>query len=158
MRATVACFAVLLMAPTLVAQTTGRASGAEGAIAAVIKQYADGLNGAGNLELVLKSFEPDGMWMPPNQPAVKGEQDLRRWYLNYWRQTVAKLQFTPELIRTEGRLAYAQVHVTGTTTSKAGGSVREQDNKALFVLRQSSDGSWKIAHYAINSNKPLPTP
>jgi len=141
-------------AVTLGAQDTRQSNPTEAAVAAVIRQYNQGLN-EGNLDMVLKAFLPDGVWMAPNQPSVKGEQELRKWFLNYWSQTVAKLQFTPELIRSEGRLAYAVAHVTGTTTPKAGGAPREQDNKTVFVLRQGNDGSWKIAHYILNGSKPV---
>ena len=141
---------------TPVAQEARQSSPTEAAVAAVIKQYNQGLND-GNLDMVLKAFLPDGVWMAPNQPSVKGEQELREWFLNYWSRTVAKLQFTPELIRSDGRLAYAVAHVTGTTTPKAGGAPREQNNKTVFVLRQGNDGSWKIAHYILNGSNPVQT-
>jgi uncharacterized protein (TIGR02246 family) len=141
---------------TPLAQDTRQSSPTEAAVAAVIKQYNQGLND-GNLDTVLKTFLPDGVWMAPNQPSIKGQEELRKWYLNYWSRTVAKLQFTPELIQSDGRLAYAVAHVTGTTTPKAGGAPREQDNKTVFVLRQGSDGSWKIAHYILNGSKPVGT-
>jgi ketosteroid isomerase-like protein len=49
------------------------------------------------------------------------------------------------------------VAVTGTTTPKTGGTPVQQDNKALFVLHQGSDGVWRFARYAINCNKPIAT-
>jgi uncharacterized protein (TIGR02246 family) len=134
------------------AQGTRAANATEAAIAAVIAQYNRGLND-GDLNAVVTAFAPDGVWMVPNAPSVSGEA-FRQWYINYWNNTVAKLQFTPELIRVEGKMAYAVVRITGTTTPKAGGASRQQDNKTIFVLRQGTDGNWKIAHYILNSNKP----
>lgn len=140
------------MASTLAAQETRQNGPNETAIAAAIAQYNRGLND-GDLNAVVTAFTPDGVWMVPNAPAVSGEA-FRQWYINYWKNTVAKLQFTPELIRVEGSMAYAVVRITGTTTPKAGGASRQQDNKTLFVLRRGGDGAWKIAHYILNSNKP----
>lgn len=155
MRRAITSLAIITMASTLVAQETRQGSPAEAAIAAVIAQYNRGLNG-GDLNMVVTAFHPDGVWMAPNQPSVMGET-LRQWYINYWNNTVAKLQFTPELIRVDGRLAYAVVRITGTTTPKAGGPSRQQDNKTIFVLRQGSDGAWKIAHYILTGNRPAET-
>lgn len=143
---------VTVLAAPLTAQEARPANPTEAAIAAVIAQYNRGLNG-GDLDAVVTAFAPDGVWMVPNAPSVSGEA-FRQWYINYWNNTVARLQFTPELIRVEGTMAYAVVRITGTTTPKAGGASRQQDNKTLFVLRQGTDGAWKIAHYILNSNKP----
>ncbi len=143
-------FVTVLAAP-LGAQAARQAGADEAGIAAAIAQYNRGLND-GDLNAVVTAFTPDGVWMVPNAPSVSGE-GFRQWYINYWKNTVAKLQFTPELIRVEGSMAYAVVRITGTTTPKAGGASRQQDNKTLFVLRRGGDG-WKIAHYILNSNKP----
>ena len=74
------------------------------------------------------------------------------------KNTIAKLEFTPVLVRISGRMAYVDVHVTGTTTPKAGGAPRQQDNKGVFVLLQGNDGTWKTASYVLNSSRPAPTP
>lgn len=142
---------VTAMAATAAAQESRPNGPNETAIAAAIAQYNRGLND-GDLNAVVTAFTPDGVWMVPNAPSVSGEA-FRQWYINYWKNTVAKLQFTPELIRVEGSMAYAVVRITGTTTPKAGGASRQQDNKTLFVLRRGGDGAWKIAHYILNSNK-----
>ena len=152
MRWALSMLLVTAMVSAPAAQGTRQSGADEAAIAAVVAQYNRGLNG-GDLNAVVTAFHPDGVWMVPNATSVSGEA-FRQWYINYWNNTVAKLQFTPELIRVEGSMAYAVVRITGTTAPKAGGALRQQDNKTLFVLRRGGDGAWKIAHYILNSNKP----
>jgi uncharacterized protein (TIGR02246 family) len=149
---------VLLVATVAVTRAQDARSNATGdAIRKVVADYNQALNGA-DLQRIVKVFEPDAVWMPPNQPAPTGEQAIRQWFQNYFSQTVANLKFSPVEVETAGRWAFARVAVTGTTTPKAGGSSVQQDNKALFVVHQGTDGAWRIARYIINSNKPLSPP
>jgi uncharacterized protein (TIGR02246 family) len=122
----------------------------------VVADYNRELN-ACNVEGIVKSYEPDGIFMPPNTPAAVGDAGLRVWAKNYCSRTVANLKFAPVESQTIGDWGWLRVAITGTTTTKATGMVTQQDNKALFVVHRGSDGAWRISRYAINSNKPAVT-
>src|SRR5688572_24472773 len=125
MKSIVVALSITVIAISSLPAQESSPAAAEKAVAAVIAQYNRGLN-TGDLDAVVEVFGPDGVWMALDQPAVSGEA-LRQWFINYWKNTVADLKFTPELIRIEGSMAYAVVNITGTTTPKAGGPSRAQD-------------------------------
>ena len=143
-----------------VATTVVRAQDSTSDDAAIRKPVADynrGLNTC-DVEVAVKAWERDGVFMPPNQPAVEGEQALRAWYKNYCSRTVANLTFAPTEARRFGDWAWLRVAITGTTTSKASRTVTQQDNKALFIVHRGADGTWRIARYGLNSNKTAAAP
>jgi uncharacterized protein (TIGR02246 family) len=153
MRTSIVTLAVLCATVIVTPAQESRSNAAEDAIKKVIADYNRGLN-ACDVEAVVKVWEHDGIFMPPNQRAAEGEQSLRAWYTTYCSRTVAKLKFAPVEVRQTADWAWARVAVTGALTNKATGTVTLQDNKALFVVHRGIDGTWRIARYAINSNKP----
>ena len=144
--------AVALLSGTALVSAAQQSNAIDAAIAKPVADYNRGLNTC-DVDLAVKAWERDGIFMPPNQPATQGEQALRAWYKNYCNSTVANLKFTPVEMQRFGDWAWLRVAITGTTTSKATSRATQQDNKALFIVHRGADGAWRIARYGLNSNK-----
>jgi ketosteroid isomerase-like protein len=129
----------------------------DAAIRKPVADYNRGLNTC-DVESAVKAWERDGVFMPPNQPAVEGEQALRSWYKNYCSRTVANLKFAPVEARRIGDWAWLRVAISGTTTSKSTGMVTQQDNKARFsscTVQPTAHGeSHATVSTAINRLRP----
>jgi uncharacterized protein (TIGR02246 family) len=141
---------------TVVALSAQGSSAADDAIKKVVADYNRELN-ACRVEGIVNAYERDGVFMPPNQPAAVGQAGVRAWAKNYCSRTVAKLKFVPIEVQRMGDWAWLRVAISGTLTTKATGAMTQQDNKALFIVHRGTDGTWRIARYAINSNKPAGT-
>ncbi len=118
----------------------------------LLTQYQQVLN-AGSVDGVMKLYTVDGVFMPTDAPAQSGAPAIRQYYeRETFGSTSYKLTFTPVEVTTTGDWGFARVNFTGTTSPKGGGSPVRIDNKALFILRRTTDGSWRIARYIFNRN------
>ena len=124
------------------------------AINKVLGDYESALN-AGNLDSVMPLYADDAVLMPLNAPVQVGEQAIRAFYqTNIFEQLTLDLTFTPAETEILGEWAFVRADITGTVTDKDSIEPDQVDNKAMFLLRQDDDGSWKIARYIFNDNNP----
>jgi len=124
------------------------------AINKVLGDYESALN-AGNLDSVMPLYADDAVFMPVNAPVQVGEQAIRAFYqTNIFEQLTLDLTFTPAETEILGEWAFVRADITGTVTDKDSIEPDQVDNKAMFLLRQDDDGSWKIARYIFNDNNP----
>lgn len=148
----------MLLAASSSAYSQDRTSDADaGPLRRVLADYNRGLNNC-DVEALLKVWEPDGVFMAPNQPAAEGTRQLRASYQDYCARTKADLTFTPTEVQQAGDWGWLRVAATGTLRNLRAGVVTRQDNKSLIVVHRGADGTWRMARYAINSNTPAAPP
>jgi ketosteroid isomerase-like protein len=90
----------------------------------------------------------DGVILPPNLPPRQGQSALREWFANF---PATSVSFTS--IAIDGAAGIAYDRGTYEATSKEG---TVTPGKYLWIWRQQSDGSWRVAIAMWNLNAPAP--
>jgi uncharacterized protein (TIGR02246 family) len=125
------------------------------AIEEVLNQYAVSTN-AGDLELWLSLHADDVVKMPPDAPAIFGNEDLRANFKPAFDNFNTSCVIYPEETQVSGDLGFARGTYSILITPKAGGETINlmPDGKYLTIFKRQADGSWKISHDCYNSNVP----
>jgi ketosteroid isomerase-like protein len=99
-------------------------------------------------------FATNAVVLPPNAPAVEGQDAIRQWIqkeLTEWFTRDAR--FIPGPMQVSNGWAMRRFGITGKRVSKNGGATTEFDNKYLDILQKQSDGSWKFVSRMWSSNR-----
>jgi uncharacterized protein (TIGR02246 family) len=125
------------------------------AIEEVLNQYAVALN-TGDLELWLSLHADDVVKMPPNAPAIFGQDALRAKMEPAFDNFTFEMALYPEQAQVSGDLGFARGNYTVSMTPKAGGEtiITMPDGKYSTICKRQADGSWKIYIDCYNSNVP----
>jgi ketosteroid isomerase-like protein len=118
-------------------------------------QYAYAV-GTGDVDLWISLWDKNGVQMPPNQPALKGTDNIVVRRRKGAEAFNAQMEIRSEEIVVEGDMAFSRGTYTATLTPKAGGKAVTVDGKFLTILMRQADGSWKIYRDCFNSNVPPP--
>lgn len=120
-------------------------------IGALIER-TEAMNNAGDVEGWVALFDDGAVYMPPGQPAVTTQDDLREVAQTGFARWRSQIRITADEIVPSGDWAFARSHVTGTATPLAGGEPVSIDMKQIVLYHRQADGSWKIARLIVNSN------
>jgi len=105
----------------------------------------------------LSQYDPQGIQMRPDNPA-RGRPELDAFVGTSWKARMegfdTKMSITPLEIVVTGPWAYSRGTYTQDLTSKGSGKLTHVDGKFLTILKQQTDGSWKIFRDCFNSNVP----
>jgi uncharacterized protein (TIGR02246 family) len=99
-------------------------------------------------------FVADAVVLPPNAPAVEGQDAIRQWIqkeLAEWSTKDAR--FIPGPMQVSNGWAIRRFGIAGKRVPENGGPTIEFDNKYLDVLRKQSDGSWRFVSRMWSSNR-----
>lgn len=124
------------------------------AVAAVIEREVAALN-AGSVTAFRAVYTDDALVMPPNEPAVRGEQ-VDEWQRAFLGMFSLQLSYSNEEIELAGDWAFHLYALEVTLTPKAGGESMVETGKGIHILERQPDGSWLIAVDTWNSDLPLP--
>jgi ketosteroid isomerase-like protein len=112
---------------------------------------------AGDSAAWLSQYDAQGIQMRPDNPA-RGRPELDGFVVTSWKARMdafdTTMSVTPLEIVITGPWAYARGVYTQDLKAKATGKVTHVDGKFLTILKQQSDGSWKIFRDCFNSNVP----
>jgi uncharacterized protein (TIGR02246 family) len=114
------------------------------AITQLPAKYAAAEN-AGDLDGMMAVYTDDAVRMPPNAPALIGQESIRSWTQANLDQNTYQLDNPPEEVQVSGDWAFARGTYTVTVTPKAGGESIQLEGKYLVVFQKQPDGSWKAA-------------
>ena len=92
--------------------------------------------------------------MPPNEPAVIGENAIREYRQTFFDQFTLEVTRPSEEVVVVGDWAFVRHTYAGTLTPKAGGEPTEESGKGITILQRQPDGSWKITRYMWSSDDP----
>jgi uncharacterized protein (TIGR02246 family) len=102
---------------------------------------------------VASFYTDDGVLMPPNQPMVKGRENIEAYWRGAFEQGVTGLRLRP----VESAISGAQAFETGTATVtvKAGGAgAAITDTAKYVVVYKRTTAGWKMAYDIYNSDLP----
>jgi uncharacterized protein (TIGR02246 family) len=110
---------------------------------------------AGDVEGVLAVCTDDVVFMPTDQPPVKGREAVHDWLAGFFDQSSVSISNTPEDITVAGDVAIEPWNALVTVTPKDGEAMSNR-LKGIYVYHRAEDGSWKIARGIWNLNQPEP--
>ncbi|MEE9230166.1 MAG: DUF4440 domain-containing protein [Acidobacteriota bacterium] len=111
----------------------------------------------GDWGAVVAVMTEDGLWMPPNSPAIQGRATMKAWLESL---DITMTERKIELLEIDGHGDIAYARGTYAETFTVGGVPEPIENvgKNLSILRKQPDGSWLIAVWIWNSDLPPPEP
>jgi ketosteroid isomerase-like protein len=124
-----------------------------------IRQQSDALVAAFDekqTQKILDMYAENSVFMPPNQPIIRGKEALKNFYddmLN--KQGAANLKLNVDEVSGHGPIAYQSGTYEMDLKPASGPSARDR-GKYLFVLRKMGgvNGSWKYEYTMWNSDLP----
>jgi len=118
----------------------------------VVTQYFEALN-TGDVGSIRRLFTDDAVVMLPGFPTATGSHEIGRMFEGAFAAT--RLAMTPTIDAAEARgpLATVRSHASGTMTLTALGSTIPQENREVWILRNTGD-RWRIAAYMFNTAAP----
>jgi uncharacterized protein (TIGR02246 family) len=99
-------------------------------------------------------YTEDAVWMPPNQPIIRGRAAIQAW--NEASPTYTEFNLTVEEIDGRGDLAYVLGTYSSTIALEGAPEPIQDTGKYIEIRRKQEDGSWLIAVDIFNSDLPLP--
>ena len=107
------------------------------------EQYTAAVN-SGDLEVWASFIADDAVVMPPDELPISGMDQLRPLYETVFGTYAFDFNARVEEIIVAGDLAVLRAFFEETVTPKREGDASEFSGSWLVVLRQQSDGSWKM--------------
>lgn len=99
----------------------------------------------GNIAGVVSLCSDDVVWLPPSQPALRGQNAVAGWLAALPEHRIRRIEIINVRIYSSGDLAYKLADFT-TWFEKAGQAIDEfVTGSHLWVLRESSPGHWQVA-------------
>ncbi len=106
----------------------------------------------GDLKTWLTTLTDDAVILAPGSPVVSGSE-IEAWaaetFFDPFDMTVS---LEDDEVQVMGEWAFVRGHFSLSVTPKGGGDTQEDRGKYLDLLRRQSDGSWKYARLAWNSD------
>ena len=118
---------------------------------AVIRERNDAFVKAFNakdVDQILGIYAENSVFMPPNEPIIRGKDALRTFYQDLIKSGATDLRLNVAEVSGNGPLAYQ----TGTYELNRAANVRDR-GKYLFVLRKVAD-NWRYEYTMWNSDLP----
>jgi ketosteroid isomerase-like protein len=127
--------------------TTIVASGAAAAIQALEAEFKRHANAGDAAALAEAFYAEDAQLLPPNAPLVTGRSAIRAYWEGFLKTGASDLSLETGITYSSGDLMYG-VGKYGFTVSGT-----RQTGKYLVVFQKQSDGSYRAAADAFNSNE-----
>lgn len=113
--------------------------------------YVDAIN-TNDVDTIMAVMTDDVVFMPPHGPRMVGKDAIRPWVAGYveafdsrWIKTTLEFQLA-------GDWAFEQYSYESADTPKGGGETMRDTGKGLIIYRRESDGVWRVARDAWNSD------
>jgi ketosteroid isomerase-like protein len=104
---------------------------------------------------VLNLYAENSVFMPPNQPIIRGKDALKNFYDEMMKQGATNLKLNVDEVSGHGTIAYLSGTYEMDLKPASGGPGRDR-GKYLFVVRKmgGATGSWKYEYTMWNSDLP----
>jgi uncharacterized protein (TIGR02246 family) len=96
----------------------------------------------------------DAVFMPPNEPALRGRAAIEAWTDAF--PPITEFRLPIEEIDGRGDLAFVRGTISITFTPEGAPEPIQDAGKYVVILRRQPDGAWLIAVDIFNSDLPLP--
>ncbi len=130
----------------------------QAAIEDVLQTYETALN-ASDTDKVLSAFDPNGVFMAPNNPAAVGADVIRAAYDGIFQAITFDTELSvAEVVQISPNWAFVRTSSNGHVTVNAIKQRVPDANHELFIFQKDGSGAWKIARYSFATTLPLPKP
>jgi uncharacterized protein (TIGR02246 family) len=110
---------------------------------------------AADVDGIMSLFTDTIIYMPPNVPALTGEQSVRDFSQEaHAKNSIDEAEFTSMEVKVIGDWAFDRGTYSEKITPKAGGESMQALGKYIAILEKQADGSWKYTHVIWNSDTP----
>ena len=101
---------------------------------------------AGDLESFMALWDVDGVVMWPGQPVMVGKEAVYSWFSENIFGQLEYLEISRSLpeVKVADGWAYVWLATKGVVRSQTNDQTYEFTTKAIEILRQQADGSWKF--------------
>lgn len=123
------------------------------AIRAVVDSFTNAIK-KGDYATAASYYAEDGVFMPPNTPAVEGRAAIQKQFGTFGHV----ISFSQPIVEIDGvgDLAYARLNADLTFTPPNGNTPMSDKAKVLIVMRKQADGAWRTTRGMVNSDMPMP--
>jgi len=99
----------------------------------------------GNMSGVVSLCVDDVVWLPPNQPALRGKNAVAAWLAVLPEHRIRRIEITNVQIHGSGGLAYKLADFTAWVEEGGRDSDEPVTGSHLWVLRESLPEHWQVA-------------
>lgn len=99
----------------------------------------------GNAKALAALITRNGIWMPPGEPTVFGQGNIKARYAKLFTNVSSRFELKAGDIQLLGDWAYLSGDWSRADTPKAGGAVNNVSGHYLLIVKKQPDGTWKIA-------------
>ena len=117
----------------------------EDAIRKLVGEEYDKAMAAGDVSAKMRLYTADAVLMPPEGPAVSGQEAIRLWHDVLFKKGTSPGVSKVEEIQVFGEWGFARGTFSGTVTLTPGGPPTGVSENWLVIVRRQGEGSWKIA-------------
>jgi ketosteroid isomerase-like protein len=117
--------------------------------------YTTAIN-SNNLQSLLAMFSDDVVFLSPNEPVVVGKAAVRAWYAAYLKAFRIHWDKTAKEFTVAGEWALERYSYQENDKPRGGGAAVTDTGKGLIIYHRDSDGKWRVARDAWNSDLVLP--
>ena len=111
---------------------------------------------AKDMTQILDAYNEASVFMPPNQPVIRGRDALKTFYDEMLQSGATNLKLDAGEISGHGPLAYQSGTYELDMKPATGPETRDR-GKYLFILRKMA-GTWRYEYTVWNSDLPPPAP
>jgi ketosteroid isomerase-like protein len=113
--------------------------------------YTTAIN-SNNLDSLLAMVTEDVVFLSPNEPVVVGKAAVRAWSEAYLKAFTIHWDKTVSEFIVAGEWAFERYSYKEHDTPASGGAAVTDTGKGLIIDHQDSDGKWRVARDAWNSD------
>lgn len=123
------------------------------AIRATVDSFTNAIK-KGDYGTAASYYAEDGVFMPPNAPAVEGRAGIQKQFETFGRVSA----FSQPIVEIDGvgDLAYARLNADLTFIPPNMTAAMTDKAKVLIVMRKQPNGSWRTTRGMVNSDMPMP--
>jgi uncharacterized protein (TIGR02246 family) len=100
---------------------------------------------SGDPETYAQQFTDDALWIPPGRPIATSAVEILEAERPIYEKFVLQLTIKPfDVLPLSDTNLCVLFNVGGSITDKKNGAKREVDSTGMHIIRQETDGSWKI--------------
>tara|TARA_R110002073_G_scaffold1715_3_gene12361 strand:- start:120596 stop:121123 length:528 start_codon:yes stop_codon:yes gene_type:complete len=107
------------------------------------------------LDQFLSMITEDIVFMAPNSPRLEGKEQVKPWGAGYYDAFHTTWTKTSLELVVIGEWAFEQYSYESEDTEKATGLVYRDTGKGIIIYHHDSDGVWRVARDAWNSDLPI---
>jgi ketosteroid isomerase-like protein len=117
--------------------------------------YTTAIN-SNNLDSLLAMFTEDVVFLSPNEPVLVGKAAVRAWSEAYLKAFTVHWDKAVSEFIVAGEWAFERYSYKQNDKPTGGGASVTDTGKGLIIYHHDSDGKWRVARDAWNSDLSLP--